>query len=298
MYKRFVALLILPFLFASCSKNSDQKVEKPSILVSIAPYAFFAEKIAGDTLNIQTLIPPGTNLHIYEPSPRSVENNAHAVAWFRIDEPVEAPVVKALKERAPQMKMVNLQDGLPLMTGDGAIELTPCSDHDHDHHHHHHHHDRDLHTWLSPKLALKQAQMITDTLVELFPENAELYKKNFNDLMLKMVQLESDISQKLAPFKGNAILVSHPAFGYFCRDYELIQLSVECEGKEPRPKDVENIVKRAQTYKVRCVFLQQGFNNRGAQLIGKKLQLPYYHVDPYARDYFSNMSKISGNIAK
>jgi zinc transport system substrate-binding protein len=34
------------------------------------------------------------------------------------------------------------------------------------------------------------------------------------------------------------VLVSHPAFGYFCKDYDLEQISIEVEGKEPRPKDV------------------------------------------------------------
>ena len=139
---------------------------------------------------------------------------------------------------------------------------------------------------------------MTIALIDLFPENKELYQKNFNNLMLDLMKLQKDLGLELAPFMGNAILVSHPAFGYFCRDFHLIQLSVECEGKDPRPRDVENILKKAEQYKVRCVFLQQGFNNRGAQLIGKKLQLPYYRIDPYARDYLTNMRKISGTIAK
>jgi len=287
MFKHFIALLAISLLFVSCSQKIAPP-SKPSILVSIAPYAYFADRIAGETIEIQTLIPPGANLHIYEPSPKSVEENTRAMIWFRIDEPIEQPIEVSLKERNPQMKIVNLQEGLPLLMGNEAVELNLCNNN----------HNRDLHTWLSPKLALKQALIMTQSLIELFPDNKELYQKNFNNLMLDMVKLEKDLEAEISPFRGSAILVSHPAFGYFCQDFGLIQLSVECEGKDPRPRDVENILKQAEKYKVLCVFLQQGFNNRGAQLIGKKLQLPYYRVDPYARDYLTNMRKISGYIAK
>ena len=73
---------------------------------------------------------------------------------------------------------------------------------------------------------------------------------------------------------------------------------MECEGKEPKPRDVEDILKKAQRFQVRCVLLQQGFDNRGAQIIAKKLQLPNYRFDPYARNYLDNMQQLAGYIAQ
>lgn len=287
MIKRLCFLLFIPLFFA-CSKKEEAK--KPSVLVTIAPYAFVAEKVAGDTVSIETLIPPGMNIHIYEPSPKLVEAATKAAVWFRIEEPFEKKIVKAMQEINPKQKIVNLQEGIDLLSSLDAIEFSPCIGHDHG--------SSDLHTWLSPKRFLQQAQKIADTLIELFPENRELYQKNFNDLALDLQKLDRDLKKTLAPFKRDALLVSHPAFGYFCSDYELIQLSVECEGKDPRPKDIEDILAKTKIYKVRCVFLQQGFNNRGTLLIGKKLQLPIYRVDPYARDYLINMRQLAGHIAK
>lgn len=140
--------------------------------------------------------------------------------------------------------------------------------------------------------------MIANVLIDLFPENATLYQENFNGLEKDLVQLDKDIDQELLPFKGDAILVSHPAFGYFCRDYGLTQLSIECEGKDPLPRDLEKIIQRSKTFNIRCVFLQQGFNNQGARILGKKLNLPNYEVKPFAEDYLENMREISNIIAK
>jgi len=280
-------LLCFPLLFG-CTKKEE--TSKPSVLVTIAPYAYVTERIAQGTVAVETLVPPGMNLHTYEPSPRLVNAATESVAWFRIGELFEIKIAKAIQERNPKQKIINLQDGIDLLSSHDAIELAPCIGHDHG--------TYDLHTWLSPKRFLKQAQTIADTLIALFPEHRNLYEKNFNDLALDLQSLDKDLKEALAPYKGDALLVSHPAFGYYCADYGLIQLSVECEGKDPRPKDIEEIFSKAQNYNVRCVFLQQGFNNRGAQLMGKKLQLPIYRIEPYASDYLANMRQMTGYINK
>jgi len=288
MFKRLLFLLFLP-LFFSCTKKEPPSEGKLSVLVTIAPYAYFVERIAGETIAVQTLIPPSMNIHTYEPTPKLVEMSTQAKVWFRIDEPFEKKIVQALLEKNPQQKIVNLQEGLPLLSSEDAVELGSCEAYAHG--------GEDLHTWLSPKLALRQAKVISETLIALFPENKELYQKNFNDLALDMKKLDRNLDTLVTPYKGDALLVSHPALGYFCHDYGLFQLSVECEGKEPRPKDVERILMQAKKYTVRCVFLQRGFNNRGAILIGKKLQLPIYQIDPYAKDYLKNMREIAKYIS-
>lgn len=281
MIKKLLFLFLFP-LFAFAEQ------EKPIVLVTISPYAYFTERIAGDTVQVQVLVPPEMNVHIYEPSPKLVQTSGNAKVWFRIDEPFEQRIVKAFRERNPKMALVNLQEGIDLIEEKNLIR-SACG---------HYHGGKDLHTWASPKIALQQSEMIAKTLIELFPEQKELYQKNFNALAADLKALDQELSSMLLPFKGEAILISHPSLGYFCRDYGLLQLSVECEGKDPRPKDVEQILSMANVYHVRSVFLQNGFNNQGAQYFAAKLHLHIYRIDPYARDYLNNMRQIAEYIAK
>lgn len=289
MLQRIVFFLFISLLFTSCSKK-ESPPSKPIVFTTIAPYAFALEKIAGNSLQIETLIPQGMNIHTFEPSPKLVEAQSKASIWFRIGEPFEKKIVASLQERNPSLKIVDLQEGLHLLSYHDSVELSPCEGHEHA--------SYDLHTWLSPKLFLKQAKTIAETLIEYFPENRDLYQKNFNDLARELGSLEKKITEILKPYQGQALLVSHPAFGYFCTDFGFVQLSVECEGKDPRPKDIEKLLTKTKEFTIRCVLLQQGYNNRGAILLGKKLQLPIYRVDPYARDYLSNLLQLSKNIAK
>ncbi len=264
-------ILVLLFLF-SC--NSEPVSEKPSVLVSVVPYAFFVEKIAGDALEVQILVPPGANPHVYEPSPKQVEKAYLAKVWFRLDEPSEKKIFSVLCEQNRAMKMVDLSEGLDLI-GD-------C-----------HHEGADKHIWLSPKLAEKQATLIAQTLGEMFPQMQQQFQKGLDSFLKDLESLDAEIGAKLKPFAGDALLVSHPAFGYYCREFGLKQLSIEYEGKDPLPQDIEQTLKEAKESHVRAVFTQIQYNNKGAELIAEKLHLPVYSVDPYASDYLENLRHIT-----
>lgn len=281
----------LMFLF-SCTSHVQSR-EKKSVMVSIPPYASFIEKISHNTLDIGILVPSGMNLHTFEPTPKQIEQFKDAKIWFTIGETFEKKIIAALKEKNPKLLIVDLRKNIPLLFSD-VKALPPC-----DHGKANHHHEgADLHIWMNPNLALRQCKLITATLQKTFPENRETYQENYDGLSRELQNLNRSITQKLSPYKGSAILVSHPAFGYFCDQYGLVQLSVECEGKEPRPRDVGRILEKAKEYDVRSAFVQPGFPNRGLKLIAKKLQLPIYEINPYARDYFTNMQYITDLITK
>lgn len=276
------AILFFLLLF-SC--NSQPVSGKPSILVSVAPYAFFVEKIAGNDLDVQILVPPGANPHIYEPSPKQVEKIMGAKIWFRLNEPSEKKIFTVLCEQSPSMKMVDLTEGMDL------IEECP---HDHDHCSHE---GKDTHVWMSPKLAEEQSILIAKALSQIFPQMKERFDRGLAELMKELETLDMEIAAKLKPFAGDAILVSHPAFGYYCREFGLQQLSIEYEGKDPLPQDIERTLQAAQASHVQAVFTQVQYNNKGAELIAQKLHLPIYSVDPYASDYLSNLRHITDLVA-
>lgn len=274
--------------FFGCTKKSTETSQKPLVIVTISPYAEFVEKIAKDTVNVVTILPPGANLHTYEPSPSDVTKIHRGLVWFLIEEPLEKKLLVSLREKYPSLKEVNLQKNIPLLSMAETTNFDSCHGSQHLHQE-----GKDLHTWMSPSIVRKQIDIITMTLVELIPEHALFYKNNAQTYAQELLLLEENVKEILAPFKGNAILTSHPSLGYFCQDFGLIQLSVECEGKDPRPKDIENLLQKINLYKVKMVFVQKGFNNKGAELIGKKLHLPIHEVDPYAKDYKKNIHNIA-----
>ena len=75
-----------------------------------------------------------------------------------------------------------------------------------------------------------------------------------------------------------------------------MQLSVECEGKDPLPQDVSRILKRAKEAHVQSALVQTSYNNKGTELIAQKLEVPIYSIDPYSGDYLNNMRYLAQTI--
>ncbi|MBS0626859.1 MAG: zinc ABC transporter substrate-binding protein, partial [Verrucomicrobia bacterium] len=155
----------------------------------------------------------------------------------------------------------------------------------------------DLHFWLSLRLAKDQAIFIAKALCEAFPERSEQIKNNLSVLEKKFEETDLMITEKLSPYEGQAILVSHPAFGYFCYDYKLKQISIEQEGKDPLPKDISSILTLAQSTPIRTVLTQAQYNNKGALMIAESLKLPVHEVDPYSANYLENLLYITHCVA-
>lgn len=291
MIIRLILLLML-FPLISCEKRQETKAEKPTILVSVPPYAFFVKKIAQDSVNIETLIPPGANPHIYEASPKEVQRHQSAVLWVYLGEAFDQKVLQFFRESRKQIQIVDVARGidlLPICEDDEALEGHQC---------HSHGEGADLHIWLSPRLAKRQAQTIAPALSALLPDKKEQLAANLQAFLNELDELDSKIAHILQPSNGRAILVSHPAFGYFCKDYHLIQLSIEVEGKDPLPQHITEILEKAKQYSIQSVLIEPQYSNKGAELLAASLHLPTHMVDPYAENYSENLLSIAKVIAQ
>src|SRR5690349_11129463 len=148
-----------PIALKSALKSAPAK---PVVLVSVPSYLYFVERIGGETVTPLSLTPPGANPHIYEPAPKDVEKFRQASLWLRLGDPSEQKTYTVLKEQSKALRIVDITEGISL--------LPACEHHHHgDSHPHHDENTRDLHIWLSPKLAQSQAKTIARHLSDLLP---------------------------------------------------------------------------------------------------------------------------------
>lgn len=284
---RYFPVLIL--LLAGCGR-APQPLEnaRPLVLVSIAPYKFIAERIAGKALDVQTITPPRSNPHVFEPTSRQVLEISRGQVWFRIGEPFETKVLLMLQESNPGLIVSDLRDG---------IELQPFHDEDHSLCTHCSSDSLDRHIWLSPKLAGQQAVHIAKVLSDRFPEHKVEIQKNLQECLAELKDLDLEIQKLLAPQQARSFIVSHSAFGYFCHEYGLEQLSVEQEGKDARPRRLEEMLSKARRLSTAVAFALPQHNNKGTQMIADEMNIPIRMIDPYSADYFNTLRTLAQLIA-
>ena len=84
-------------------------------------------------------------------------------------------------------------------------------------------------------------------------------------------------------------MVYHPAWGYFAKAYDLIQIPVEMEGKKPTPKGLQQLILSAKKDGIKVVFVQPQFSTKSAQTIAKAIGGHVVFADPLAFDWAKNL---------
>jgi zinc transport system substrate-binding protein len=284
--EQYLLFWILAIVMPIAAMATDS--QSHSVLVSVPPYKYFVEQIAGNTVKVNTLVPAGASFHTFEPTPKQVLEASKADIWFQIGETFEGHVSKAFKSSNPQMQFIDLRKG---------VELIIVTDHDHGGHGCCHVGSADLHIWLSPKRAKIQAKAIADALKAAYPENKELYEKNFQTFFKVLDNLDQNIHKILEPLKNRVLMVSHAAYAYYVKDYNLQQLAIEFEGRDPTPRQFESTLKKARKANVKTIFVQKQYGMKAAEIVAKEIGAKIVIVDPYAEQYVDMMLEISKQIA-
>ena len=277
--KRFILLAFTFFINALIS-------EERLVLVSTAPYVEILQELAGDDIQTELLVPAGFSSHTYEPTARQIMRASQAKIWFTIGEFFEKKAVDAIKSHNKSFITIDLRQGLPLLYDE-------CG-------HHHHHQDAqqaDPHIWMSPKMMIEQVKVIAETLEKVFPELSQKVTLRLPFLIKKLNSLDNLIKAELAKKTNHFLVVSHPSYGYFCRDYSLMQIAIEHEGKDPTAKQLTHLIAFMKANNIHTIFTQKQYSTKAAEFIAKEVGAELISLDPYAQDYFANMQAIAERIS-
>jgi len=279
-----VALFALPALLFGPVAHAQVKV-----FVSIAPQAYLVERIAGPLAQVDVLVGPGQNHHTFEPTPKQMADLAGASLYFTIGLPFEKRLLEKIQSANPDLKCIDTREGIALRTMETADEhAEPDPDHGYG--------AVDPHVWLSPLNAKIIAANICRGLKEADGAHSADYDRNLAALQRELDECHARISKVLAPLRGDAFYVYHPALGYFADAYGLRQIAVEIEGKEPTAKQLAELITRAKADGVRVIFVQQQFPKRAAEAIAKEVGGAVVSIDPLAYDYVRNIEGMADQL--
>ena len=164
--------------------------------------------------------------------------------------------------------------------------------------HHHHHHGFDPHTWVAPSNVKSMAKNIYDALSANDPKNTLYYKKNYKKFLDEIDETDRKIKKIFSKTKkGTKFMVFHPSWGYFAKEYDLVQLAIEVEGKEPKPKMLRKIIDKAKEENIKAIFTQKEFSDKSAKAIAQELNVKVIKETPLSSEWSKNLIKIANAIA-
>lgn len=263
---------------------------KPIIIVSILPQKTFVQKIAKDMVDLTLMVEPGNSPHSYEPKSSQMVAISKADVYFSIGVEFEHVWLQKFKSQNEKLHFVDISKNI------SKLETQEDS---HSHADEHKHEGEDPHTWTSPKNVAIMAEVIYKTLSELDPKNTTAYKTNLDIFLKEIEDTDAKIKEILKDLSPKSkFMVFHPSWGYFAREYNLLQIAVEADGKEPKPKEMIHIINEAKEQKVRVIFSQPEFSDKSAQIIAKEVGISVKKISPLNPNWSQNLIELAKSIAQ
>ncbi len=274
-----IIMMLVSFIvvLTSCSNQTIVDDNKLKVAVTIEVEKAFVEGVAGDLVDITTLVPKGGSPETFEASPLEIEKFKDSEIFFAMELPVENG--KNIPTDG-NFKTIDLAAAVRLKYEDRYF--APGS--------------RDHHIWLSPKRVILMVEKIAETLINEDPANKEVYLKNKEEYIKKIENMDMEIQNILKDKKQKTFLIYHPALGYFADDYGLDMLAFEEEGKEADPRHIGELIDLAKIKNIKGIITTEEISAKQVEAFAEEIGGKVIVVEVLSKDYIGSMENIAKQI--
>ncbi len=306
---RFLVLLLLAFVgLAACSSqksSTDSSSSKLNVVATNSIIADITKNIAGDKINLHSIVPVGQDPHEYEPLPEDVKKTSKADLIFYNGINLETGGNAWFTKLVENAKKKENKDYYAVSEGVDVIYLEGQNEKG----------KEDPHAWLNLENGIIYAQNIAKRLIEKDPDNKATYEKNLKAYVEKLTALDKEAKEKFnnIPEEKKMIVTSEGCFKYFSKAYNvpsayIWEINTEEEGT---PDQIKSLVEKLRKTKVPSLFVESSVDDRPMKTVSKDTNIPIYakiFTDSIAEkgedgdSYYSmmkyNLDKISEGLAK
>lgn len=279
--QKIATFIICALLIVGCTTKSDS--DKKTIFVTITPMQSIIEEITAGDFDIEVIVPKGASPETFEPTPKQVTSFSDAELIFStglID--FEQSLVQRISGDA---EVVNLSNGIELIAGS-------CS-----HGNHKHKHGVDPHIWTSPRALRTMVTNAHKAIMAHYPDSVK-YTEATGRLLERIDALDTYCATRIKAEGVEAMMIYHPAYTYYARDYGIEQIAIEHDGKEPTPKRLTALSDRAKRDNIGVILLQPQYSADKVRPIAQAAEAEVIMTDPLSEDIEGEIRRITDIICK
>jgi manganese/iron transport system substrate-binding protein len=276
---------------------SPEVTETPLVIATHTVLCDLTEQIAGDTIRLQCLIPPGTDVHVYQPTPeanRAIESADLILYGGYGFESGLIQIIEAISNTAPKVAVNEVAVPNPLLGGHAHESEHEGEEHAGDHEGEAHAEAAseadaapDPHVWQNARNGIEIAEVIRDNLTELQPDRADFYSENTGKLTAELEQLDRWIQSQIAtiPASARKLVTTHDALGYYADAYgmkvegALLGISTE---EAPTATRVRDLVEDIEATQVPTIFAETNINPELIETVAREANVKLADRQLYA----------------
>ncbi|MFF0676226.1 metal ABC transporter solute-binding protein, Zn/Mn family [Staphylococcus xylosus] len=262
-------------------ENKDvSSKNKLKIYTTVFAFQSFTEQIGGKYVDVESIYPPGADMHTFEPTQKEMVNIAKGDLFIYSNQEMD-PVAKKI---AGSINNKDLK--LALAANFTHDDLVVNHEHDHEHEGHEHAHEEeghehegheheegseDPHVWLDPVLNKKMVKSIKDDLAKKDPQHKDYYENNYKQVVNDLDNINQRLTEVTEHPKRDTVVISHDSIGYLANRYGFKQEGVSgMNNEEPSQRDLMNIVNNIKQTKQPYVLYEQNISSKVTDVIQKE----------------------------
>lgn len=248
------------------TEANTEEAEPLHIYTTLYAWEYMAKEIGGEHVQVENIVPPGSDLHNYEPTSQTMIDIAESDLFIYNGAGIEgfAGAINDTLE-AEDVERLEVTGGMNLL----SHEEDDDHGHEEDNHGHEEEGDEDPHVWLDPERTIEGAGAIRDQLVASMPEQEEEFENNFSDLEQQLQDLNESFQTMANEADKNEFIVSHAGYGYWEERYDLHQIGISglSPSDEPSQRDIQNIISLSEEENINHIMFEQNIPSGIAEVV-------------------------------
>lgn len=286
MKKLFPVLLLLLILTACSNEDNSTSDSELTIYTTVFPLTSFVEQIAGDTVNVESIYPPGVDMHSYEPTQKEMMSYSDGDLFMTTSNELD-PVAASIADTINGDTEI-VETAADIDTG-AFLDSQHAHEHDHGEDEEAHDHGQgsmDPHIWLSPDLAIEMAEAVKNSLAEHNPESAEMYNENFEVLKSDIEEIDEQLLAVTENPVNTDVYISHESIGYLAHQYGFHQIGISgLSNQEPSQQELTEIIENIEAQNIPYILYEPNVSSSVTDVIREET-----NTEPL---YFNNLESLS-----
>lgn len=223
--------------------------------------------IAGDKINLNVLMGPGVDPHLYKPIEQDINKIAKADIIFYNGLHLEARMTDLFEQMSSTKITIAVSKNIP------TEMLIPSPEH---------HNFFDPHIWFNPSLWAYAIESISEALQKHDHKNSNFYKKNTIIYLEKTQKMYEETKKSMlsVPKEKRVLITAHDAFEYFAQAYhcKVVSLQGISTASEAGTKDVQELANFIVEHKIPAIFTETSIPQRTLQAVQQNVQSKNFQV--------------------
>lgn len=271
-----VSLLLIGLIIWVVNRGNPQSpapsdIDTITVATSIFPVYDIVRQIGGEAVEVKQILPSGASPHTFEVNPTTITNLDDSQVVFYIGNGLDDWSLSVADAAGIEQK-IKLDQRIDLLEADHEAGEGEHAEEE----------GLDPHYWLSIPNAMLMGMQVKDSLVQIYPEQAELFEANYEDFAANMAKLDARLRERLNTIQNRNLVTYHSAWNYFARDYGFTVIAAfePFPGEQPTPEFIRNFSQVITTNNVQTVYLEPQLSNQSLQAIANDLGVTLMQLDP------------------